>query len=367
MNATSLPLQIVVRPARHLPPIFAGMMLLTLVLAITLSSAARVGSSSNQDHRLPDDPAELLRIDDGMRTFFASRVRRGAALDTKVDDIVEAILGEGGMHFAYEPYGVYEARETFRRRRGNCLAYSMLVVAVAREFGVPASFNEVIVHPAWNRSGGLVLMSRHINVRVASAGGDFELDLNLNDDLRIKRRSARVVDDKRAFAAAYGNAGVYRLAAGDRAEGLKLMEKATRLDPTYASAWSNLGGALALSDQLDRARICYERALAEERNAPAAISGLAQLHRKTGRIAEAEKLERIALRHRERNPYYLLHVARVEASSGNLDAARRHLKRAIRIKDDEPEFYELMAEVARGQGQESAAKRWLEKSKRDRS
>jgi predicted Zn-dependent protease len=128
-----------------------------------------------------------------------------------------------------------------------------------------------------------------------------------------------------------------------------------------------LGGALILSGQLDRARVCFERALTEEPKAPAAISGLASVNRKAGRIAEAEKLERIAVSYRERNPYYLLRVARGEVSNGNLDAARRHLKRAIQIKDDEPEFYELMAEVARGQGLESEARRWTERSKRGAS
>jgi tetratricopeptide (TPR) repeat protein len=268
------------------------------------------------------------------------------------------------MHFGYESNGVYDVREAFRRRRGNCLTYSMLVVAVAREFGISAKFNEVIIHPRWSRAGGLVLVNRHINVSVEAVGNSYELDIKFNEDLRVSRSSAQVVSDERAFSGAYNNVGVYRLAAGDRSEALRLMEKATAIDPTYEAAWTNLGSALILSGQLDRARVCYERALTEEPKAPAAISGLASVNRKTGRIAEAEKLERIAIRYRERNPYYLLNVARGEVSNGNLVAARRLLRRAILIKDDEPELYELMAEVARGQGLESEAKRWAEKSKR---
>jgi predicted Zn-dependent protease len=107
--------------------------------------------------------------------------------------------------------------------------------------------------------------------------------------------------------------------------------------------------------------------LAENPGVQAALSGLATIHRKNGRIAQAEKLERTVLRYRERNPYYLLSVARDELSNGNYKSARGHLKRAINIKDDEPELYELMAAVAKGQGLDAEAKRWLEKSKRNAS
>jgi tetratricopeptide (TPR) repeat protein len=345
-----------------------GVVLLLLGSSIMFAEIpVSVSDVAAPDYRLPDDANELLRIDNEMKTFFDARIQRKASLETKLDEIAAAILGESGLHFGYESDGVYDVREAFRRRRGNCLTYSMLVVAVAREFGIPAEFNEVLIHPRWSRAGGLVLVNRHINVYVQAVGGSYELDLKFNEDLRVSRGSSQVVADARAFAGAYNNVGVYRLAAGDREEALRLMEKATAIDPTYGIAWTNLGGALILSGQLDRARVCFERALTEEPKAPAAISGLASVNRKAGRIAEAEKLERIAVSYRERNPYYLLRVARGEVSNGNLDAARRHLKRAIQIKDDEPEFYELMAEVARGQGLESEARRWTERSKRGAS
>jgi tetratricopeptide (TPR) repeat protein len=319
------------------------------------------------EYRLPDDTSELLRIDNEMRAFFSARIHRKASLETKLDEIVDAILGEKGLHFGYEVDGVYDVREAFRRRRGNCLTYAMLVVAVAREFGVSANFNEVQILPHWDRTGGIIMVSRHINVRIEARDGHYELDIKFNDDLRASRSSARVVDDARAFAGAYANVGVYRLSQGDRAEALRLMDKATVIDPTFVPAWTNLGSALILARQVDRAKVCFERALALEPNEPAAISGLASVHRRMGLIAEAEKLESAAIRYRERNPYYLLSVARGELSNGDLEAARRHLKRAISIKEDEPELYELMAEVARGLGLEAEAKRWAERSKRGTS
>jgi tetratricopeptide (TPR) repeat protein len=350
--------------------------LLGMLLLLTLGSSAAhsavqdVATDANvpsTDYRLPDDPYELIRLDNEMKAFFATRIHRGAPIETTLDEISDAILGESGLNFRYESCGVYDVREAFRRRRGNCLTYSMLVVAIAREFGIHAQFNEVTIYPRWNRTGGIILVSGHINVRVETASDSYEVDLKLNDDLRVSRSSARVVNDARAFAGVYNNVGVYRLAAGDRANALRLMETATAIDPTSTSAWTNLGTALILVGQTDRARKCYERALAAQPDMSTALSGLATLNRRSGRIAEAEKLERQVAHYRERNPYYLFSIARGELSSGDFKSARRHLRRAINIKDDESEFYELMAEVARGQGLDGEAKRWMAKSKKDAS
>lgn len=309
-------------------------------------------------YQLPEDSGELLRLDDEMRAFFAGRVRRRGGAESRVDDIVAAILEEEGLHFTYESDGLYDVREAFRRRRGNCVTFAMLVVAVAREYRVPARFNEVEIRPRWSRTGGLVLESRHLNVRVETETGSFEIDLQLFANLRATRRSAAQVGDERAFAGLYSNMGVYRLAGGDGAGARELLERAVATDPTFSSGWSNLGAACLLAGEVERARACYERALAEKTDSMAAISGLARIYREAGRLEEAVRLERAASRYRERNPYYLFALAREERASGSLEKARGHLARAIRIKRDEPEFYELMAQVSRELGRERDAQRW---------
>ena len=334
--------------------------LLTLRPTVWSAVPSPVAPAPAVSYRLPDDPRELLRLDDEMRAFFAARIPRRATLEGRIDAVLEAILGEAGLHFRYESDGVYDVREAFRRRRGNCVTYSMLVVAVAREFRIPAEFNEVTIRPKWSRSGGLVLESKHLNVHVEDTGrGTYELDLKILEDLRVSGGQAHVVDDARAFAGMYSTAGVYRLAAGEHGEALRLLERAIAIDPTSASAWANLGTAQMVIGDLGAARHCYDRALREEPSTMVAVSGLARIHRAEGRLELAEKLERKVARYRERNPYYLLSLARGELAADRLADAQRHLRRAVRIKDDEPEFYELMIAVARKAGREREAAKWV--------
>ena len=361
MNTVTPPPRTGTRPSRFLRLALLGTAL--LALSASTSSAARAAAPAESpapptaDYRLPDDPAGLLRLDDEMRAFFAARVHPKALLETKLDEIVAAILGEKGLHFSYESAGIYDPREAFRRRSGNCVTFSMLVVAVAREYRIPAVFNEVELLVRWDRVGDLVMERRHINVWVPMGNGGYEVDLKMLADLRSPRSTTRQIDDERAFAALYSNAGVFRLADGDRAGALHLLKRATEIDPRSPAAWVNLGNAHLITGEFDAARPCYERALALAPAPLSAISGLAYLHRNAGRLEEAARLERKATRYRERNPYYLLALARGEFAGNRPEEARRHLARAINIKDDEPEFYLLMVEVARSLGREREVRR----------
>lgn len=331
---------------------------LVLFVGLVCGCGLSTSRAAENDYRLPENPAELLRVDDEMRAFFAARVSRHASLERKLDAIMEAILGPSGLRFRYKPTGVYDVREAFRRRSGNCVTYAMLFVAVAREFRIPAVFNEVRVDPRWGRIGGLVIERRHLNVWVATPTGGYEIDLNLTNDLRARRIGHAVVGDARALACSYTNAGVFRLAAGDRPAALALLERAVAVDPTCAHAWDNLGGAWMLAGEGERARGCYERALKLDPEAMVAISALAGLHRAAGRLELAAAYERRALHYRERNPYFLLGCAREDLADGRCESARRRLLRAVGIKADEPDFYRALLEVARRAGDERDAERW---------
>ncbi len=352
--------QATMKPAPILP-LLARLSAATLLLVALLTpSPARAEPAAPvpSAYELPTQPADLLRLDDEMRAFFAARVRRGASLEDRMDQVAAAILGERGLGFRYENDGIYDVREAFRRRRGNCVTYAMLVVAVAREFRIPAEFNEVPTHPRWSRSGGVVLESRHLNVRVDDGGRCYEIDLKMLESLRVPGATAHPATDARAFASAYSNVGAYRMGASDTAGALALFEIAIRTDPSSAAAWSNLGSTHLILGHPAEARAAFQHALQLNRAAMSALSGLAVLERREGRLDEAARLETRARSYRQRNPYYRYALAREELAAGRTGAARRHLARALAFKDNEPLFLKLMAEIAHREGREREARRW---------
>ena len=116
------------------------------------------------------------------------------------------------------------------------------------------------------------------------------------------------------------------------------LESATTMPPYERAAFeSELGRTW--QDQLadpDEARACFERALEADSEFPAALAGLAQLHRDAGRWAEAATiLERLTRRPRspERAPAW---IALGWLYAGPLEASQRARKCFAAALDDDP-------------------------------
>ncbi|MFT3830402.1 MAG: transglutaminase domain-containing protein [Opitutaceae bacterium] len=335
--------------------------LLVVASSATSLSAQPEGVRAPTAVEVPADWRELLRLDEDARQFFAARVPRNTSEAERVDAIVDAILAPGELGFTYREDGTFAARETFRQRQGNCVAFSILVVAVAREYGLVARFNEVRTEPHWDRVGQVVAEFRHLNVVVRTETGNVMLDLLPTPGAGGALTVARPVSDAHAFAMFYSNIGVQRLGAGDPAGARPLLERATRIAPSYAVGWVNLGSLHSLHGDTAAARECYERALREEPRELKAIAALAPLYRAAGEPARAEALERKTERYRERNPYYLASLAQRELAAGEVASAEKRLRRALALKDDEPEFLELAVAAARRLGHVRDAEAWSER------
>jgi Tfp pilus assembly protein PilF len=338
--------------------VVAAVVLLPPAVGAPGAGPAVAGAAVVAGYRVPDDWRELLRVDDAMRRYFAARVPRVGSSRGQLDAIVAAILDADGLNFAYREDGNFDARETFRRRQGNCVAFSILVVAVAREYRLTARFNEIRTDPRWDRIGQVVAEVRHLNVVVRTDTGKVMVDLLPVAGYGVIESSAREVPDARAFAMFYSNNGVYLLGQARPVEALPLLERATVIAPSFALGWVNLGHAHSLLGDRAKAQACYERALKEEPANLKALASLAQLYRSTGQSERAQALDRKTERFRERNPYYLAALARRDLAAGDVAAAERWLRRALAIKGDEPEFYELAIAAARALGRAKDAERW---------
>ena len=167
------------------------------------SSAPAAGPTEAESYHVPDDCRDLLRVDEEMRRYFAGRVPRVSSAAAKVDAIVAAILERDGLAFFYLAEGNFDAREAFRRRQGNCMAFSLLLMAVVREFRLTAHFNEVCTGPQWSRVGRLVAEIHHLNVVVRTGTGSVVVDLLPLPGPGGGGVASQPVADERAFAMFY--------------------------------------------------------------------------------------------------------------------------------------------------------------------
>ncbi len=305
--------------------------------------------------QLPD--ADVLGLDAGMRDFVARHVDTSLSPERRLVQLLAAVIGDARFGVVYN-HRTYTAAEAFHLREANCLSFTNMFIALAREARIPVRYQEVDVPPDWSVSGDMLVLSRHINVLVASRNaGDRVVDFNMADFHSAYDR--RVIADTRARAHYYSNLGAERLQALQPLVAAAYFRKAIIEDAAFAPAWVNLGAVYLREGHPDWAQAAWWQALAVSPGEPAAISNLERVYRQEGRVELADDLRRRIQRHRAQNPYYRYYLAQQAFDAGQYAAAIGHLRFAVRANKSEDRFMALLGLSYLRQGDLRSARRWL--------
>jgi len=304
---------------------------------------------------LPD--ADILGLDADMRRFIAERVASTGKSRWRLRDLLRALLDDAGFVIEYQER-TYTAAEAFRLRRANCLAFTNLFVALAREAGLTVHYQEVDIPPDWSVNGAALMLSRHINTLVdTDEQGELVVDFNIADFRSSYER--RVISDARARAHYYSNVGVERMGAGEPVLALQNFRKALAAEPAFVPAWINLAALYQRAGHGEWAEAAWRQALTLDPREYVAMSNLERRYRSTGRLAQADELQGRIRWHRRQNPYYRFQLAEAAFAAADYDGAMGHLRFAISRKPNEDRFYALMGFAYLRRGDASSAQRWL--------
>ena len=304
------------------------------------------------------DEDEILAVSPEMVRFLDSYVGRDAGSFVKLHQLLYAIITEGSFGLEYDDR-TRTAAQTFADRRGNCLSFSNMFVAMARDVGLNVSYQEVDIPPDWSFDNDVYVLNRHVNVHVdLGITGEHVVDFNI-DDFRASY-DRWVIPDSRAFAHYYNNMGAEHMLAGDRASALAYFRKALfDSDRSFSPAWTNLGTLYRRSSLTSHAEAAYLRALTVDRHDEVAVSSLAELYHSRGETELADAYLKKVINHRKQNPYYRYHLAREAFFSGDYATAISHLRYAARKKPNEDLFCFLLGIAYLQSGDKAAARRWL--------
>jgi Flp pilus assembly protein TadD len=323
-----------------------------------LRAGAPLGAG-RESPALVDDEA-VLAVSAEMQDFLKAHVGRTGDRGTRLRQLAHAIVGEGRFGLEYDET-TRTASETFRTRRGNCLSFSGMFVAMARRVGLDADYQEVDVPPDWSFKDEAFVLNRHVNALVdLGKEGEHVVDFNMDDFRTAYDR--RPIADARALAHFYNNLAVERMQAGDTASALAYFRRATVHDPQFSPAWTNLGILYLRKGHPDYAEAAYRQALKADGGDLVAMSNLANLYERRGDEERAARYRNRVADHRQRNPYYRFQRAREAFDARDYDTAIRHLDYAIRRKKNEDRFYFLLGLSYLKKGDEPAARRWMSRA-----
>lgn len=302
---------------------------------------------------LPDDP--VLELTPEMKEYIHRMMDVTGRYHFAPKELAGVLLHPGSLGIEYSSEATYTARETFRKRQANCLAFTILVVAFAREMGMHARFNEVDVPPIWDlQDPSTLVLYKHVNALVRSdVGPRMVVDIDLDEyDQSFRQREIR---DNMAVAQYYNNRAMEFLGKADYTNALRYLAKALTLEPGISYMWANLGSLYRRAGNLQAAERAYRVALQKNPGDLVAISNAARLYERLGRTALAHELAERAEYFRMQNPYYRYRLALDALGTGNYAKALEQVDAAIKLYSREHRFYFLQGVVYRQMGRTELA------------
>ncbi len=305
---------------------------------------------------------EVLAVSPEMRNFLGKHVAGNGSESLKLDQLASAIVDADTFGLVYDDR-TRTASETFRARLGNCLSFSNMFVAMARDVGLKVQFQEVDVPPDWTLDRDTYVLNQHVNVYVdLGKTGVRVVDFNIAD-FKASYEMRRILD-RRALAHYYNNIGVGRMQAGDTASALSCFRTAIADgEGRFSPAWANLGTLYLRAGHPAHAEAAYLQAVKADPSDLVAMSDLARLYEQLGDRERAAAYKKRVIHHRYLNPYYRFELARQAYSGKAFDEAIGHLKYAIRKRPKEDQFYFLLGACYLEKGDTRAAERWLAKAR----
>ena len=309
------------------------------VLVLPLAACASPGTDHQswlrEVRRLgldPDAVIDPLSYSDEMAE--AARAAAGEGSERERLRRLQEFLADGARFpFEYEPTATYGAEDTYRLRRGNCVSFTSLFVALGRALGIPLRA-ALIARGEAEQEEDLVVVNTHMVAALRKPGTLTIYDFAGEGDRPIS--GLTVIDDVWLSAVYLNNWGIEKLRRGEVQKAGEDLELAIRLAPGFTAPFGNLGVARRMGGDPEGALDVYRRALELDADNPTILNNLASLYRSLGREEEAAA----ALRAADLSgatPFVLIARGDLELAQGELKKALRLYRRAHRMAPDLPE------------------------------
>ena len=312
---------------------------------------------------IPRGPRRSISCDvsSEMSEFVSANGRTMSVDWLRMKRLINGMGGAGYLDLKYEGGKTFTASEVFRNRAGNCLSFTNLFVALAREARLDARYQIIDVPPIWDSADGWVMLNSHINVIVqgvrmgSTVSRDYIVDFNTPEYDGTWPR--HVVPDRVAFALFYNNRAVEAMRAGDLRSAFANFKLAISKSSLVPGAWVNLGALYSRQHHYDSALTAYEQALRINPNEKSALTNLARLNDEIGNTELAESYRSGSA---STSGSILTTTMRWQIDSayksGDYSLALGEIEKAIALKRDDHRFYFLEGLVHYRQGDIAGAR-----------
>lgn len=306
-------------------------------------------------------PAQVMAVPPELRTQLQQQViDAGGSKRSRLERLVDFLFKKPGLGMEYSADATLTVEQAYRTRKANCLTFTLLTVALARESGLQAYGQELDDIVAWRVDDNIIYGFNHVNAGIAMGRSRFTVDVAR--DLVMARNPPEPISDQRLLALYYNNRAAELLAHTSPAAAVPYMAMALQLAPRYAGAWANAGVLYLRQGDPQTAERDYLKALALDPANASALVNLVTLYRNNGdevrRAIYARRIEKV----QAKDPYFQFLQAEDDEKQGDYASAVQHYRRAIRLYDGDSRFYLGLAHAYQQLGEERHAQRAMDRA-----
>lgn len=286
---------------------------------------------------LPPSPEQVMEIPAELRRQLHEQVIRPTHVpEQRLQRLLDLLSRSSPDGLRYDADATLTVAGTWAEQRANCLSFTLLLVALAREAGLDARVQEVGQVLGWYQERGVIYNAGHVNagLRVADRHATLDLDRNVLYD----RRGPRAISDRRALAHFYNNRGAELMAAHDDAGARAHFEMALRMDARFAAAWNNLGVLETRAGDDPAAAAAFGNALAIAPELASALSNANALYQRTGDGKRAALLAQRLHRMHAHDPFHQFMQGMEAEREGDYARAVQHYRHAVRLYGSAHQF-----------------------------
>lgn len=289
------------------------------------------------------EPATVLAVPPALRTALLQWVGNARTQDVRLQRLVEFMHAEDGLRMEYAHDATSTVGDAYLTRKANCLTFTLLTVALARELGLQAYGQEIDQVLSWYQQDNTIYRSNHVNAGVRVRA--HRLTVDVASTAVIVRHMPKPIDDAHLLAMFYNNRAVELSARQQPKEAAAHIAVSLRLSPAYAANRSNAGVLHLREGDLAAAERDYLAALMLDPDFHPALINLVSVYEHTGNRARLAAYRARLERVQRRDPFHHFLAAMAHERRGEYALAAERYRKAIRLHRDEHRFHLALARV----------------------
>jgi tetratricopeptide (TPR) repeat protein len=328
------------------------MISIILSAALALQAAAPIEPLAIPVDAPPPPPGQLLAMPPELHDMLQRQViepTKSQSRSARLDRLVHFVFDADGLGMQYDYDANYTVADAFRTRRANCLTFTLLTVALARDAGFTAYGQELDHVLTWEMDDDIVVQNTHANAGVIVGGTRYTLDVAADEVLTTS--PPQRVDDARLLSLFYDNRAMELLIRGQTAAAGTWLRAALQADDGYASAWNNAGVLAQRNGDARAAESDLLRALQLEPRHTGALFNLIGLYRRTGDVARADAWQRRASKTLRHDPFQQFALGLQSEHKGDYPTAAKYYRRAVLLDRNQHLFHFSLARAYLHMGQ----------------